>query len=352
MCVNRWGNCIRTANVSTRFTCRTLTRTTSQDVLQLLDDLLAWRIYEHHQQNGDTSVRAPRFPRPPEIDGLWHNAFRDLITKNRGRIENLLAASAPVLFGTGIPEAVEHAAEMQNIALSIPEALRVSRLIKPDLLNIPLNQPPGRPGPGELLLIEDPNDPFTLGSLEFQLIGPSKKALRALRKGWDEWLRDPDNREKTRKIRREMERRVNEFANGTLKENPFDLRDWNGVPDFEGVTVPNIASLMFLVKEQNHTLLLTGDSQQDVILAGLKETGNLANGYIHVDVLKVPHHGSEHNADRNFCRRVSADHYVFCGNDSHGNPEPEVLKLFFDSRLGNTNQLALAPQARNRDFTY
>ena len=321
-------------------------------VLQLLEDLLEWKVFEHHN---DPTITPPSVPRPPEIGGIWHNAFRDLITRNRGRIEALLAANAPTFFGTSVPEAMQYAEQMQKISTSIPEALKVSRLVRADLLDIELNRPPGRPDPGQLLLIEDPNDPFPIGSLSFQLIGPSKSDLRNLRKGWDNWLRDEENRAQTREIREDMQRRVEEFANGTLGETPFDLRRWNGIPDFKGVTVPNTASLMFLVEDNDgSTLLLTGDSQQDIILDGLTAAGQLANGFVHVDVLKVPHHGSEHNADENFCRRVSADHYVFCGNGSHGNPEPEVLDLYFNSRLGSANQLALSPEAQdpNRPFTF
>lgn len=321
-------------------------------ILQLLEDKLEWKVFDHHRSRGDTSVREPRFPRPPEIGGIWHNAFRDLITRNRGRIEHLLAASAPLLSASGIEEAAHIGFEMQNIANSIPEALKVSALIKPELLDIPLNSPPGHAESGQLLLIEDSNAMFDVGSLTFQIVGPSKSDLRKLRAGWDNWLRDNDNRARTRAIRREMRRRVDEFANGTRTDSPFDLRDWNGIPDFEGVTVPNTASLMFLVEDDGHTLLLTGDSQQDVILDGLEATGNLEDGFIHVDILKVPHHGSEHNADANFCKRVSADHYVFCGNGSNGNPEPEVIKMFFDSRLGSSSKRAFSPTAEDREFTF
>lgn len=323
-------------------------------VLRLLEDALEWRVFDHHSAQGDDEVQQPDVPRPPEIHGIWHNAFRDLITRNRGRIENLLAASAPLFFGTGDPHAMKLAADMDNIASSIPEALKVSRLVRTDLLDIPLNRPPGRPDPGQLLLIEDPNPPFDIGSLRFHLVGPSKKQLRKLRTGWDEWLRDEGNRRRTRTIRDEMERRAGDLASGASADLPFDLRDWNGVPDFRGVTTPNTASLMFLVEEGEHTLLLTGDSQQDVILEGLEDTGHLDPGHLHVSVLKVPHHGSEHNADRNFCRRVTADHYVFCGNGENGNPEREVLQLYFDSRMGSANQLGMTPEAQdpNRPFTF
>ena len=71
-----------------------------------------------------------------------------------------------------------------------------------------------------------------------------------------------------------------------------------------------------------------------------------------MDVLKVQHHGSENNLDANFARQVSADHYVFCGNGSHGNPEESVIQDIFNSRLGTADQRALAPQAKDRDFHF
>ncbi|MCP4301611.1 MAG: MBL fold metallo-hydrolase [Gammaproteobacteria bacterium] len=321
-------------------------------VLQLLSDLLSWRIVEHHRANGDNTVNDPDFERPPDIDGLWHNSFRDLIGPNSFAVQNLLAATAPVLFGTGVSDAMALGERMHTIAVSIPEALKVSRLAKPDLLNIPINVLPNQPGPAKLLMIRGDNMPFNVGSLEFHLIGPAKDELTKLRDGWNNWLRDNDNRARTREIRKEMQKRVEEFATGVRTGTPFDLGDWNGIPDFEGVTVPNIASLMFLVKENGKTLLLTGDCQQDILLQGLTDTGHMDAGHIHVDVLKVQHHGSEHNADPDFCRRVSADHYIFCGNGMNGNPEKTVLEMFFNSRLGDPADRALAPEAANREFTF
>jgi hypothetical protein len=56
---------------------------------------------------------------------------------------------------------------------------------------------------------------------------------------------------------------------------------------------------------------------------------------MHVNVLKVQHHGAEHNIHRDFCDRVSADNYVFCGNGEHHNPDLEAVQLVFDRRMAN-----------------
>ena len=48
---------------------------------------------------------------------------------------------------------------------------------------------------------------------------------------------------------------------------------------------------------------------------------------MHVDVLKVPHHGSANNLDDDFFERITANHYVFSGDGEHGNPERESLEM-------------------------
>jgi len=195
-----------------------------------------------------------------------------------------------------------------------------------------------------------PGDTFDLGSMNFTLIGPTRKELLGLRKGWNNWLdASPDD---VADIREELKKRIEEFSNGTRTTSPYDLGSWNGIPDVKGVTTPNVASLMFMVEEDGKRLLLTGDGQQDIILDGLERTGFLDDGFVHVDVLKVQHHGSLHNMDPNFARKVSADHYVFCGNGISGNPEIDVLDIIFDSRMGDASVLALSPTAAGRDFHF
>jgi hypothetical protein len=52
-------------------------------------------------------------------------------------------------------------------------------------------------------------------------------------------------------------------------------------------------------------------------------------------VLKVQHHGATANVTAEFCEQVTADHYVFCGNGAHSNPELEVLETIATARLAS-----------------
>jgi ribonuclease BN (tRNA processing enzyme) len=318
-------------------------------VLQLLEDEAEWRVFDLHEESGDP-IREPKIPRPPVINGILHNAFKDQVPKINKEIQNLLASSAQTLYATGLPEFMHVADEMEGIALGIPEALKVSRLIASDALNIPLNRPPGTTEERSLLYAGQPGDEFSVGSMKFTLIGPTKDELTDLAKGWKNWVKS--HKTDVKDIRAELKKRIDEFSTGALTSTPYDLGDWNGIPPVKGVTTPNVASLMFMVEESGKRLLLTGDGQQDIILDGLERTGFLDDGFIHIDVLKVQHHGSEHNMDANFAQKVSADHYVFCGNGSSGNPETKVIDMIFDSRMGDPSVRALSPAAKNRDFHF
>ena len=77
-------------------------------------------------------------------------------------------------------------------------------------------------------------------------------------------------------------------------------------------TLPNLSSIMFLVKlktkEKYKTILFTGDGSGRQLLENLSEKGLLdSNENIHVDILKLPHHGSKENVFEEFFEQITAD---------------------------------------------
>ena len=62
------------------------------------------------------------------------------------------------------------------------------------------------------------------------------------------------------------------------------------------------------------------------MLEGLKAR-SCSSRKLHVDVLKVPHHGSSRNVEEDFFRDVTADHYVISANGKYDNPDAETLKM-------------------------
>ena len=296
-------------------------------VLQLMDDVVAWRVHDFQVANANPTHPAPQSPRPPAVKEIWHNAFHEQVGENAGAIGDLLAATA-----------------QRELATSIPEAIKLSRRISADQLDIPLN----KRFQGQLAFVridDTPPPPIRLDPLRICVIGPFEEDLDRLRQHWNTWL--TDHQEQLAKIQKKALQDAERLGTNdvrTLLE--LQIAQAQELGDRTKVTPPNLASLMLLVVERGKTLLLTGDGHATDILKGLKFHGKLdADGRIHLNVLKVQHHGSEHNIDEHFVSKVTADHYIFCGNGEHENPDVRVVEAIIDSRIGNVAFRASNPQA-------
>jgi beta-lactamase superfamily II metal-dependent hydrolase len=301
-------------------------------VLKLMDDIVAWRVYDFQMTSGNAGFPRPDVPRPPEVKAIWHNAFQDQVEDNTGEIEELLVANMKTF--RFAMQSVGDAERYENLVTSKREALLLSHRVGAHQLKIPLNQEFG----GRLMLVTDPPQALQLGGMRLHLIGPFEEDLDKLRKEWNQWLKQS---QKTIREIREQARRDAETLD--LDEGTLLHRSILALAEELGnrnlVTSPNLASLMLLVEENGKTVLLTGDGHADDILKGLDKAGKLdAQGRMHVDVLKVQHHGSEHNIHLKFCQAVTADHYVFCGNGAHENPDLGALRAIIDARLGTDEE--------------
>lgn len=323
--------------------------------LRMIEDIVDWRVFDFQRKSGNNKAKAPKSHRPPEIKGIWHNAFHEIVKENSGEIEDMLAANANILSASQNPILKE----MGEIALSKGQAIQLSRRLRPEQLNIPLNKQFG----GKLVMFRKGMKPLKVGSLTIKLIAPFDSDLIKLRKEWNIWL--AENKSSIKKIKEKVEKdkpflETNTFPNisafsamaeelGQELLGKIDIDSKAKVLGVrEKVTTPNLASIMFLVEEDKKTLLMTGDGHWEDIFKGLQAIRKLdLKKGLHVNVLKVQHHGSEHNTNDEFCNKITADNYLFCGNGLHENPDLDVIKAIIESR---TTKPAITSQAGN-NFT-
>lgn len=299
-------------------------------VLKMLDDEAAWRVHEFQKKHKNTKSKRPGAPRPPRVLEIWHNAFHEQLKDNAGPIEAALAAVAPMLAGSDLARIRSEGLRQADLMTSIAEAIQVSRRISPKQLNIPLNPR----ADGKLMLLRKNQQPIQIGDLRITIIGPTAAHLEELREEWNTWLRSAKGKTRLKKLqdaaRRDEERLGASEFDSLLASLRLQAESF-GDPD--EVTMPNLASLTLLVEDGSSSVLLTGDARGDQIVSGLKNAGRLNGSTFEVDVLKVPHHGSENNIDSDFVETVIARDYVFCGNGSSGNPNPDVIGMMFRRRL-------------------
>lgn len=110
---------------------------------------------------------------------------------------------------------------------------------------------------------------------------------------------------------------------------------------FDDDSIPNQSSIVLLVEFKGKSMLLTGDARGDHIIDAVKARSGPGRGAgrgrgrpLHVDLLKVPHHGSAHSNGPELFEAVTADHYVISGNGEHGNPHADALRALFETQRG------------------
>jgi beta-lactamase superfamily II metal-dependent hydrolase len=301
-------------------------------ILQLIDDLFDWRVYDYQQFSGNASFPSPRSPRPPEICGVWHNSFKDQLEENSEAIEEQLVANAKVLNmdASVIGEGLASLGSIANgLVTSVRESLSLANRLSAGELGIPVNREFG----GKAIFLDSQPLSFPLGDMRLYLLGPFKADLEKQRDDWNTWLKS--NQDAVDELRREAEQDAEMMP---ISEGDMVLSYMRSLATALGerdkVTPPNLASIMLLAEEDGKRLLLTGDGHADDIIKGFKLHGLLdEQDRLHVDVIKVQHHGAEFNITQAFCETITADDYVFCGDGAHGNPELEVLQTLIDSRL-------------------
>jgi hypothetical protein len=263
-----------------------------------------------------------------------------MIPDDAGPIADVLSAMASILAFHRDLELVEVSRSCSNLATGEKQALQLTRRIGANQLGIPLN-----PRSDGALMFARPGDPpIGIGGLRITVIGPFETDLEQLRDEWKQWL--DDNADVVRSIQEQaLLDEADLLAEGAAEITAPRIVAADELGDRGNVTTPNLASLMLLVEEDGKRVLLTGDGHEDEIIRGLEQSGTIAPGEgLHVDVLKIPHHGSENNMSEKLARRVTADHYVFDGCGSHHNPDPRVVALIMKSRMGSPAEKSPNPE--------
>jgi hypothetical protein len=246
---------------------------------------------------------------PYQIESLWHNSFDDLLG-NKGQemaaslepfVRNVLTtgvmpAKAPLKNASAalVLASVKQGRDLRNAAQRLGWDVnkefggKLVRLPKEGIRTVPIA------------------DGMTLTPL-----GPSEANVEALQTLWDKEIQ-----------------RMGVAVDATR------------AAEYADQSVFNLASIIVLAEmpSQDGTprrMLLTGDARGDHIIEGLESVGLMENGRCHVDLLKLPHHGSDRNVEPAFFETVTADHYVISSNgDRFDNPDKETLAWLAAARKG------------------
>ena len=227
---------------------------------------------------GDPSGASRLIP----VAGLWHNSFARTLDPG-GNLGPRLRAATMNAVSVRSAFAVNGIAEGNSLRLAA-QALRIP-------INAGFTQ--------DLVCADDRPAPVPFDNLSLTVVGPTRANLAELQAQWETWLAAHED--------------------AVSDGDPFVMANSDR-------SVPNLSSIMVLAEADGKSVLLTGDGRSDHLLKGLGQMGRLdASGGLHVDVMKVSHHGSDRNATRKFFRLVTADTYVLSANGKDDNPDLATL---------------------------
>jgi hypothetical protein len=241
-----------------------------------------------------------KLKKPFPIKRVWHNSFDSLVGK--GEVSRLASTAgfAEVASFSAEVETVVADEYSQAILSSVPQGMKVATLSRKHASSI---------NEGRDLLLRDGTTVFELpGGAKLELICPKKEAVEKLRQVW--------------------KKAVEALAKKRQKEGKVAAVDLDDSPF-------NMSSLVFLLSYEGRRILLCGDALCNDVMDGLTELGLMEDGHIHVDLLKIPHHGSPRNNTLEWFQRVTADTYVFSGNGGSGNPDLRTIKRLVEARQGS-----------------
>lgn len=243
------------------------------------------------------------------VSSLWHNTFDDLLDTTPAELDAAAGFGAAALDGR-IELADDEQLDAAKVLASIPQGRTLrddAALLAKGTQGWTINREFKR----TLIIATGAAKKVKLtGGVTLTVAGPMQPELQALQRAHDRWL-----------VARAKKK----------KRGPAQA----ALAAFVDPSITNLSSLVLLAEAGGRRMLLTGDARGDKIIAGLQLVGLLkkaTTSTLHVDVLKVPHHGSANNVETRFFRRVTADHYVFSGNGEHGNPERETVEMLFAAR--------------------
>ena len=241
-------------------------------------------------------AKAARKPLPIKVLNFWHNTFDDIIASNPDELVTSVKASFGAASLAGEPDTEGLDPHTAKVLASVGQGFRLRDDAR--ALGLRINSEFG----GKLVMASNNRAKDLKGGLKLTVAGPMEAEVLALQRQHADFLK------KAKKNKEAM-------------------------ASFTDSSVANLSSIVVLAEAGGKKMLLTGDARGDKILLGLEKVGLLVpGGKMKVDILKMPHHGSDRNMEVIFFERVLADHYVFSGDGEHGNPERETLQMLRNAR--------------------
>lgn len=240
-----------------------------------------------------------------EVNDVWVNTFDDIVGNVQLPTFAAFQASAAAVAESTLPLPANTPHHIAAVIASTPQGRKLRDIAAK--LSIRINHPFKKVKKNPPLARGDNSQPkIDWDGVSIKVVHPNTERLLTLQKQWDKDLK-----------------KANEKGDETVFFASISDPD----------TSPfNMSSIVCYLKYKGKTILLTGDGRSEDIYTGLKANKLLdSKGKIHVDILKMPHHGSIRNMEKKFLEMVTADYYVISADGNHDNPDQPLLDIIVNT---------------------
>lgn len=248
-------------------------------------------------------------PLPWKIRRFWHNAFDDLTGSDNAAMASTNTSLSTASFGE-LPDFTSSV-----VVASVGQGRELRNLVKK--LGLDGNKPFG-----SIVKYPHKENPVTIATMKLTAVGPDEENLAKLQKDWDKKVAELLKKEADKKAKAEL-------------------------ADYVDKSVYNLSSIVLWVEQDGKTMLLTGDARGDYTLEALEDAKiKTKDQPLEVDLLKLPHHGSDRNVKQQYFDQIRARHYVISADGRFKNPEVATLEMISASRTDDdfTIWLTNAPE--------
>ncbi len=209
----------------------------------------------------------------------------------------------------------------ENIGFS--EGTSLSYLLKDNQINSLSN--------GKIIHNKTFSEPFDIGDISIEIIGPNLSSLLELKESWLQILRERGIKKRilSKKHVNAFECYVNTLNDEISLSENISSEIFESVEQLANTTykadlsLSNKCSFSFLIKSDTKSILMLGDTHTETVINWLNEKD------IHlldIDAVKVSHHGSKKNISKELIERLNCNKYLISTNGQiFGHPDFETL---------------------------
>ena len=146
----------------------------------------------------------------------------------------------------------------------------------------------------------------------FKILSPDLSALNELLSVWKPEIFKQDN-----------------SVSGKIISSPVgSIRDLAKTIVKMDDSIPNKSSIAFLIEHEHKKFLLLGDAHIDVVCESIRSLGYSKNSPLHVEFVKLSHHGSYRNISTDFLSLIRADRYIAVSQRAKGTlPDKKTIAM-------------------------